>query len=185
MLIYHIKHQTAADWLLSCAVSRCCACCARFIVLFQWERRHPTGSSLAIQSQLKNFPSTCQVSWIHWICQNVSRNSEKHFIASTSAVINNIIVHNNIRRQNEYHPFLRRKRHLRTQLRRGKSGPALGGMEYRLMPSACRLIVQVKFTISIPRESCTNPKAKYSSSVVPPDPSVHFYHRSYVCQSIR
>jgi len=35
----------------------------------------------------------------------------------------------------------------------------------------------VKFTISIPRESCTNAKAKYSSSVVPPDPSVHFYHR--------
>jgi len=34
----------------------------------------------------------------------------------------------------------------------------------------------VKFTISIPRESCTNTKAKYSSSVVPPDPSVHFYH---------
>jgi len=30
----------------------------------------------------------------------------------------------------------------------------------------------VKFTISIPRESCTNAKAKYSSSVVPPDPSV-------------
>jgi len=37
----------------------------------------------------------------------------------------------------------------------------------------------VKFTISIPRESCTNAKAKYSSSVVPPDPSVHFYHCSY------
>jgi len=37
----------------------------------------------------------------------------------------------------------------------------------------------VKFTISIPRESCTNPKAKYSSSVVPPDPSVHFYHCQY------
>jgi len=36
----------------------------------------------------------------------------------------------------------------------------------------------VKFTISIPRESCTNAKAKYSSSVVPPDPSVHFYHCS-------
>jgi len=35
----------------------------------------------------------------------------------------------------------------------------------------------VKFTISVPRESCTNAKAKYSSSVVPPDPSVHFYHR--------
>ena len=34
----------------------------------------------------------------------------------------------------------------------------------------------VKFTITIPRESCTNAKAKYSSSVVPPDPSVHFYH---------
>ena len=57
---------------------------------------------------------------------------------------------------------------------RDKSGPALGGTEYRLMPSACRLIVRAKFTISIPRESCTN--AKYSSSVVPPDPSVHFYH---------
>jgi len=37
----------------------------------------------------------------------------------------------------------------------------------------------VKFTISIPRESFTNAKAKYSSSVVPPDPSVHFYH--WVC----
>ena len=36
----------------------------------------------------------------------------------------------------------------------------------------------VKFIISIPRESCTNAKAKYSSSVVPPDPSVHFYHCS-------
>jgi len=34
----------------------------------------------------------------------------------------------------------------------------------------------VKFTISIPRESCINAKAKYGSSVVPPDPSVHFYH---------
>jgi len=34
----------------------------------------------------------------------------------------------------------------------------------------------VKFTISIPRESCTNAKAKYSSSLVPRDPSVHFYH---------
>jgi len=34
----------------------------------------------------------------------------------------------------------------------------------------------VKFTILMPRESCTNAKAKYSSSVVPPDPSVHFYH---------
>jgi len=26
----------------------------------------------------------------------------------------------------------------------GKSGPALGGTEYRLMPSACRLIVRAK-----------------------------------------
>jgi len=61
-------------------------------------------------------------------------------------------------------------------LPRGKSGPALGGTKYRLMPSACWLIVRAKFTISIHRESCTNAKAKYSSSVVPPDPSVHFYH---------
>ena len=38
----------------------------------------------------------------------------------------------------------------------------------------------MKFTISIPRESCTNAKAKYSSSVVPPDPSVHFYHCQYL-----
>jgi len=39
----------------------------------------------------------------------------------------------------------------------------------------------VKFTISIPRESCTNAKSKYklSSSVVPPDLSVHFYHCSW------
>ena len=29
-----------------------------------------------------------------------------------------------------------------TVLGRGKSGPALGGTEYRLMPSACRLIVR-------------------------------------------
>ena len=34
----------------------------------------------------------------------------------------------------------------------------------------------VKFTILIPRESCTNAKAKYSSSVVPPDHLVHFHH---------
>jgi len=38
----------------------------------------------------------------------------------------------------------------------------------------------VKFAISIPRETCTNAKAKYSSSVVPPDPSVHFYHCRHV-----
>ena len=37
----------------------------------------------------------------------------------------------------------------------------------------------VKFTISIPRESCTNAKAKYSSSVVPPNASVDFYHCVY------
>jgi len=34
---------------------------------------------------------------------------------------------------------------------RGKSGPALGGMEYLLIPSACRLIVRVYHTISILR----------------------------------
>jgi len=69
---------------------------------------------------------------------------------------------------------------------RGKSGPALGGTEYgtrRYGVPADAISVPadsaseiVKFTISIPRESCTNAKAKYSSSVVPPDPSVHFYH---------
>ena len=32
-------------------------------------------------------------------------------------------------------------------------------------------------------ESCTNAKAKYSSSVVPPDPSVHFYHCTVVSRS--
>jgi len=42
----------------------------------------------------------------------------------------------------------------------------------------------VKFAISIPRESCTNAKAKYSNSVVPPDPSVHFYHCLYVCMYV-
>jgi len=50
---------------------------------------------------------------------------------------------------------------------RDKSGPALG-------VSADSASEIVKFTISIPRESCTNAKAKYISSVVPPDPSVHF-----------
>jgi len=30
--------------------------------------------------------------------------------------------------------------------------------------------------VKVGRESCTNAKAEYSSSVVPPDPSVHFYH---------
>ena len=47
----------------------------------------------------------------------------------------------------------------------------------------------VKFTISIPGESCTNAKAKYSSSVVPPDPSDQFYHfyhfYFYHCQKDR
>ena len=62
---------------------------------------------------------------------------------------------------------------------RGKSGPALGGTEYRLMPSACRQIVRQplwNLQFRYLGESCTNAKAKYSSSVVPPDPSVHFYH---------
>jgi len=70
---------------------------------------------------------------------------------------------------------------------RGKSGPALGGTEYRYGVPADAISVPadiaaavVKFTISIPRESCSNAKAKYSSSVVPPDPSVHFYHWLYL-----
>jgi len=70
---------------------------------------------------------------------------------------------------------------------RGKSGPALGGTEYRLMPSADSADSAseiVKFAISIPRESCTNGKAKYSNSVMPPDPSVHFYHCLYVCMYV-
>jgi len=62
-------------------------------------------------------------------------------------------------------------------VRRDKSGPELGGLPADTISvpadSASEI---VKFTISIPRESCTNAKAKYSSSVVPPDPSVHFYH---------
>ena len=62
---------------------------------------------------------------------------------------------------------------------RGKSGPALGGRPYGVPADAISVPADseseiVKFTISIPRESCTNAKAKYSSSVVPPDPSVHF-----------
>jgi len=57
---------------------------------------------------------------------------------------------------------------------RGKSGPVPA--DAISMPADSAAAV-VKFTISpIPRESCTNAKAKYSSSVVPPDPSVHFYH---------
>jgi len=42
----------------------------------------------------------------------------------------------------------------------------------------------VKFTISIPHESCTNAKAKYCSSIEPPDPSVHFYHWKYYILSL-
>ena len=59
---------------------------------------------------------------------------------------------------------------------RGKSGPALGGTEYRLMKSACRLIVRAKLWNLQFRYPVSRAKAKYSSSVVPPDPSVHFYH---------
>jgi len=58
------------------------------------------------------------------------------------------------------------------------------------MPADSASVI-VKFTISIPGELCTNVKAKYSSSVVPPDPSVHFYHwvsvtiLVYDCISVR
>jgi len=44
-------------------------------------------------------------------------------------------------------PIRRPQRHDKTSLIhsfRGKSGPALGGTEYRLMPSACRLIARAK-----------------------------------------
>ena len=58
---------------------------------------------------------------------------------------------------------------------RGKSGPALGSTARISVPADSAAAV-VKFAISIPREWCTNAKAKYSGSVVPPDPSVHFYH---------
>ena len=66
---------------------------------------------------------------------------------------------------------------------RGKSGRA-GYRRYGVLSDAISVPADsaseiVKFTISIPRESCTNAKAKYSSSVVPPDPSVHFYHWLY------
>ena len=54
---------------------------------------------------------------------------------------------------------------------RGRSGPA----DAISVPADSASEI-VKFTISIPRESCTNAKAKYSSSVVLPGPSVHFYH---------
>jgi len=60
----------------------------------------------------------------------------------------------------------------RVSVTRGKSGPALGGTEYRIPAGAISVPADsaseiVKFTISILREWCTNAKAKYSSSVVP------------------
>jgi len=71
-------------------------------------------------------------------------------------------------------------KHFYLGLNRGKSGPALGGTDGvpadAISVPADSASEIVKFTISIPCESCTNAKAKYSSSVVPPDPSVHFYH---------
>jgi len=65
------------------------------------------------------------------------------------------------------------------RLIRGKSGP--GTRRYGVPADVISVPADsaseiVKSTISIPRESCTNAKAKYSSSVVPPDTSVHFYH---------
>jgi len=45
---------------------------------------------------------------------------------------------------------------------RGKSGPALGGVPADAISVAADSASEiVKFTISIPRESCTNVKAKY------------------------
>ena len=54
-----------------------------------------------------------------------------------------------------------------------------GTRRYGVLADAIRLMADsaseiVKFTSSVPRESCTNAKAKYSSSVVPPDPSATF-----------
>jgi len=70
----------------------------------------------------------------------------------------------------------------------GKSGPALGGTEYRLMPSACRLIVRAKLWNSQFRHLVSRaPMRRRSIYVVPPDPSVHFYHWAAAtsrCQSI-
>jgi len=82
----------------------------------------------------------------------------------------------------------------RCPLSRGKSGPALGGTEWRYGVPAHTISVPadsaseiVKFTISIPHESCTNAKVKYSSSIVPPDPLVHFYHCPcpHVCDPVK
>jgi len=62
---------------------------------------------------------------------------------------------------------------------RGKSGVPADAISV----PADRAAAVVKFTIPIPREWCTNAKAKYSSSVVPPDSSVHFYHCMYLPRS--
>jgi len=78
------------------------------------------------------------------------------------------------------HPIHRVKLHHRVYGHdtRGKSGPAqaVRSTGWAISVPADSASEIVKFTISIPRESCTNAKAKYSSSVVPPNPSVHFYN---------
>jgi len=52
-------------------------------------------------------------------------------------------------------------RYLFTHACRGKSGPALGGVPADAISVAADSASEiVKFTISIPRESCTNVKAK-------------------------
>ena len=49
---------------------------------------------------------------------------------------------------------------------RGKSGPALGGTEYRLMPSACWLIVRAY--LLLPSAVCV-PAARGTEKVEKPD----------------
>jgi len=72
-------------------------------------------------------------------------------------------------------------------LHRGKSGPALSGTEYRLMPSACRLIVRerlwnLQFRYLVSRAPMRRRNIR-TSDVVPPDPSVHFYH--WFCKPLK
>jgi len=61
---------------------------------------------------------------------------------------------------------------------RGKSGPVTGTRRYGVPADAISVPADsaseiVKFTISI---AMRRRSMLYSSSVVPPDPSVHFYH---------
>jgi len=70
-------------------------------------------------------------------------------ITLASPLLGRLLAHMTSSTQPEVHNELqsrqrRRDRGTATGNSRGKSGPALGGTEYRLMPSACRLIVRAK-----------------------------------------